>query len=108
MLNHIRIVLVDTSHPGNIGAVARAMKNMCLTQLYLVNPLQFPDAEATSRASGADDLLNQSRVVQSLDQALAQCECAGEWNEKKAQAWWSSVEHSAGANPSYPSGGPPE
>jgi tRNA (cytidine32/uridine32-2'-O)-methyltransferase len=73
MLNHIRIVLVDTSHPGNIGAVARAMKNMCLTQLYLVNPLQFPDAEATSRASGADDLLNQARVVQSLDQALEGC-----------------------------------
>jgi tRNA (cytidine32/uridine32-2'-O)-methyltransferase len=73
MLNNIRIVLVDTSHPGNIGAVARAMKNMCLTQLYLVNPLQFPDAEATSRASGADDLLNQAKVVESLDQALEGC-----------------------------------
>ncbi|MEJ2621863.1 MAG: tRNA (cytosine(32)/uridine(32)-2'-O)-methyltransferase TrmJ [Candidatus Thiodiazotropha sp.] len=73
MLNNIRIVLVDTSHPGNIGAVARAMKNMCLTQLYLVNPLQFPDAEATSRASGADDLLNQAKVVKSLDQALEGC-----------------------------------
>ncbi|MES9942906.1 MAG: tRNA (cytosine(32)/uridine(32)-2'-O)-methyltransferase TrmJ [Candidatus Thiodiazotropha sp. 6PLUC2] len=73
MLNNIRIVLVDTSHPGNIGAVARAMKNMCLKQLYLVNPLQFPDAEATSRASGADDLLNDAHVVNSLDEALQGC-----------------------------------
>ncbi|MCG7908622.1 MAG: tRNA (cytosine(32)/uridine(32)-2'-O)-methyltransferase TrmJ, partial [Candidatus Thiodiazotropha taylori] len=73
MLNNIRIVLVDTSHPGNIGAVARAMKNMCLSQLYLVNPLQFPDAEATSRASGADDLLDRAKVVETLDQALDGC-----------------------------------
>ncbi|MEW8627641.1 MAG: tRNA (cytosine(32)/uridine(32)-2'-O)-methyltransferase TrmJ [Candidatus Thiodiazotropha sp.] len=76
MLNNIRIVLVDTSHPGNIGAVARAMKNMCLSQLYLVNPLQFPDAEATSRASGADDLLDQAKVVETLDQALDGCRLA--------------------------------
>jgi TrmH family RNA methyltransferase len=73
MLNNIRIVLVNTSHPGNIGAVARAMKNMCLQQLYLVNPLQFPDAEASSRASGADDLLNDAQVVDSLDEALVGC-----------------------------------
>lgn len=73
MLNNIRIVLVNTSHPGNIGAVARAMKNMCLQQLYLVNPLQFPDAEASSRASGADDLLNDAHLVNSLDEALVGC-----------------------------------
>ncbi|MEW8430368.1 MAG: tRNA (cytosine(32)/uridine(32)-2'-O)-methyltransferase TrmJ, partial [gamma proteobacterium symbiont of Ctena orbiculata] len=58
MLKNIRIVLVDTSHPGNIGAAARAMKNMALRQLHLVTPQQFPHQEATSRASGADDLLN--------------------------------------------------
>lgn len=69
----IRIVLVAPSHPGNIGAVARAMKNMGLTQLVLVNPKQFPHSEATARASGADDVLAQARVVGSLSEALAGC-----------------------------------
>ncbi|MEW8506522.1 MAG: RNA methyltransferase [Candidatus Thiodiazotropha sp.] len=73
MLKNIRIVLVDTSHPGNIGAAARAMKNMALRQLHLVTPQQFPHHEATSRASGADDLLNDARVAGSLDEALAGC-----------------------------------
>jgi len=73
MLNRVRIVLVDTSHPGNIGAVARAMKNMCLSQLYLVQPQQFPHAEATARASGADDLLAAAVVCDSLPEALAGC-----------------------------------
>ncbi len=73
MLNQIRIVLVDTSHPGNIGAAARAMKNMCLSQLHLVTPHQYPSEEATSRASGADDLLANAVVHQSLDDALEGC-----------------------------------
>ena len=55
MLSAIRMVLSHTSHPGNIGAAARAMKTMGLEQLWLVNPKQFPAAEATARASGADD-----------------------------------------------------
>ena len=58
----IRIVLVNTSHPGNIGGVARAMKNMCLEQLVLVDPMQYPHAQATARASGADDVLNAAEV----------------------------------------------
>ena len=62
MLSHIKIVLVETSHPGNIGAVARAMKNMSMTNLCLVIPKIFPSAEATSRASGADDLLALSLI----------------------------------------------
>ena len=69
----IRIVLVAPSHPGNIGAVARAMKNMALSELVLVRPRQFPDAEATARASGADDVLAQARVVDTLAQALEGC-----------------------------------
>src|SRR6516164_4160474 len=69
----IRIVLVAPSHPGNIGAVARAMKNMGLTQLVLVRPRQFPDAEATARASGADDVLAAARSVSSLAEALEGC-----------------------------------
>ncbi len=73
MLKNIRIVLIGTTHPGNIGAVARAMKNMCLEQLYLVSPRQYPDAEATARASGADDLLAKARVCDTLDEALKDC-----------------------------------
>lgn len=73
MNNHIRIVLVGTSHPGNIGAAARAMKTMGLSRLYLVEPQSFPHAEATSRASGADDLLAGARVCASLDEALSGC-----------------------------------
>ena len=69
----IRIVLVAPSHPGNIGAVARAMKNMGLTQLVMVRPRQFPDPEATARASGADDVLSAARCVGSLDEALDGC-----------------------------------
>nr|PZN69662.1 MAG: tRNA (cytosine(32)/uridine(32)-2'-O)-methyltransferase TrmJ [Pseudomonadota bacterium] len=69
----IRFVLVETSHPGNIGAVARAMKNMGLSDLVLVNPKQFPDPEATARASGADDVLARARVVATLPEAIADC-----------------------------------
>jgi TrmH family RNA methyltransferase len=71
--SRIRIVLVAPSHPGNIGAAARAMKNMALDELVLVNPRQFPDAEATARASGADDVLARARVVPTLAQALDGC-----------------------------------
>ena len=69
----IRIVLVEPSHPGNIGAVARAMKNMALDQLVLVKPKLFPHAEAVARASGADDVLANARVVDSVREALAGC-----------------------------------
>jgi TrmH family RNA methyltransferase len=69
----IRIVLVDTSHPGNIGAVARAMKNMALGELVLVRPKVFPHADATARASGADDVLARARVVGTVAEALDGC-----------------------------------
>ena len=69
----VRIVLVETSHPGNVGASARAMKTMGLDDLTLVSPKDFPSAEATARASGADDLLGAARVVDSLDEAIADC-----------------------------------
>ncbi|MEM7708828.1 MAG: RNA methyltransferase [Pseudomonadota bacterium] len=70
MLEQIRVILSHPSHPGNIGAAARAMKTMGLTQLVLINPASFPSAEATARASGADDVLANARVVESLDEAL--------------------------------------
>jgi TrmH family RNA methyltransferase len=69
----IRFVLVDTSHPGNIGAVARAMKNMGLDELVLVNPREFPHADASARAAGAEDVLSRARVVGTLAEAIADC-----------------------------------
>ncbi|MGD8742744.1 MAG: tRNA (cytosine(32)/uridine(32)-2'-O)-methyltransferase TrmJ [Granulosicoccaceae bacterium] len=73
MLDRIRIVLVETSHPGNIGAAARALKNMGLRRLELVRPAQFPDPEAFARASGAADILEAAGVHDSLDAALQGC-----------------------------------
>jgi len=66
----VRIVMVNTTEPGNIGAAARAMKNMMLTQLYLVAPSNYPSAVATARASGADDVLSHAIVCSSLEEAL--------------------------------------
>lgn len=73
MLDNIRIVLVNTSHPGNIGSVARAMKTMGLTNLYLVQPLHFPHDKATEMASGAIDILEGAIVVETLEEAIADC-----------------------------------
>jgi tRNA (cytidine32/uridine32-2'-O)-methyltransferase len=73
LLASIRIVLIQTHHPGNIGAVARSMKTMGLTELYLVKPEQFPHQEASSRAAGASDLLNNAVVVDNLDEATGDC-----------------------------------
>ena len=69
----IRIVLVGTTHPGNIGAAARAMKNMGLVDLALVNPKYFPHEEATARASGASDVLENACVFATLAEALEDC-----------------------------------
>lgn len=72
-LDNIRIVLVAPQHPGNIGAAARAMKAMGLSRLVLVAPAQFPHADATARAAGADDLLMHAEVSDRLDDAVADC-----------------------------------
>lgn len=71
--DRINIVLVGTTHPGNIGAVARAMKTMGLARLRLVQPRIFPSAEATARAAGADDVLGAATLHASLDEAVADC-----------------------------------
>lgn len=71
--SNIRVVLVDTSHPGNIGAVARAMKTMGLSRLYLCQPHLFPHEMASTMASGADDVLDQAIVCGNLDEALSDC-----------------------------------
>jgi len=65
--------MINTSHPGNIGAAARVMKNMGMERLYLVEPKSFPDAQATAMASGADDLLNNAILCQSLEEAVQGC-----------------------------------
>jgi TrmH family RNA methyltransferase len=72
-LNRIRVVLIDTTHPGNIGATARAMKVMGVSRLHLVNPAIYPHADATARASGADDILQTAEVHESLEEALSGC-----------------------------------
>ena len=73
LLSRIRVVLVNTSHPGNIGAAARAMWTMGLKKLVLVAPKHFPAAEAIAMASGADRLLTQAQVVATLPEALSGC-----------------------------------
>lgn len=72
-LKAIRIVLVEPSHPGNVGAAARAMKTMGLSDLALVAPRRFPDADATALASGAADILAATEVYAGLDAAVADC-----------------------------------
>lgn len=71
LLDNIRVVLARTSHPGNIGAAARAMKTMGLSQLVLVDPAVFPNSQAEAMASGATDLLAAARVCSTLAEALA-------------------------------------
>lgn len=72
-LNNIRIVLVETSHPGNIGAAARAAKTMGINDLHLVSSRLFPHADATAFASGAVDVLEQAQLHDSLAEAVADC-----------------------------------
>ncbi|HEY0666350.1 MAG TPA: RNA methyltransferase [Gallionella sp.] len=69
-LENIRVVLSHTTHPGNIGAAARAMKTMGLGRLYLINPRHFPDPQATAMAAGADDVLQNAVVCGTIDEAL--------------------------------------
>src|SRR5277367_6448936 len=73
MTSLVRIVLIDPSHPGNIGSVARAMKNMALSDLVLVRPRSFPHAEANALAAGADDILAGARIVESVAEGISDC-----------------------------------
>ena len=71
--NYIRVVLIEPTHPGNIGATARAMANMGVTDLVLVNPREFPSPVANARAAGADNILENAEIVDSLDEAISRC-----------------------------------
>ncbi len=73
IFDNIRIVLCQTSHPGNIGSTARAMKTMGFKHLYLVNPDKYPNAQATAMAAGADDVLDYAVVTDTLSEALVGC-----------------------------------
>ncbi len=88
MTGLVRIVLIDPSHPGNIGSVARAMKNMNLEDLVLVRPRSFPHAEASALAAGADDLLAAARVVTTVAAAVADCALiAGTTSRPRSHSW---------------------
>jgi len=84
----VRVVLIDPSHPGNIGSVARAMKNMALTDLVLVRPRNFPHPEALALAAGADDILAQASVVATLGEAVGDCGfIAGTTSRPRSYYW---------------------
>src|ERR1700691_5293991 len=88
MTAQVRIVLIDPSHPGNIGSVARAMKNMALSELGLGRPRSFPHAEANALAAGADDILAGARPVDSVAEALADCGyIAGTTSRPRSYYW---------------------
>jgi TrmH family RNA methyltransferase len=92
VLANLRIVLIDTTHPGNIGATARAMKNMGLSDLVLVRPKTFPDPDATARASGADDVLERARVFERLDDAIADCGLVVGTSARRRHMYWEQRE----------------
>jgi TrmH family RNA methyltransferase len=84
----VRIVLIDPSHPGNIGSVARAMKNMALSELTLVRPRSFPHAESNALAAGADDILANARVVSTVAEAIGDCGfIAGTTSRPRSYYW---------------------
>jgi TrmH family RNA methyltransferase len=88
MTGLVRIVLIDPSHPGNIGSVARAMKNMGLADLVLVRPRDFPHREASALAAGADDVLANARVVDTVGEAIADCVfVAGTTSRPRSYTW---------------------
>lgn len=91
-LERVRVVLVAPSHPGNIGAAARAMKNMGLVQLVLVNPKAFPSQVASARASGAADVLHQAQVVHSLREAVDDCGCVLGASARLRKVAWPQVD----------------
>ncbi|MGH8382726.1 tRNA (cytosine(32)/uridine(32)-2'-O)-methyltransferase TrmJ [Pseudomonas sp.] len=92
MLQNIRVVLVNTSHPGNIGGAARAMKNMGLSRLVLVDPQDFPSHEADARASGANDVLVGAQVVATLEEALVGCNLVFGTSARERRIPWPLVD----------------
>lgn len=94
----IHIVLVDTSHPGNIGASARAMKNMGLDSLVLVRPQSHPDPADVARAAGAGDLLARARVAATIDDAIGDCGLVLGTTARARSANWRVLDAREGAS----------
>ncbi|CDG96299.1 putative methyl transferase in Fe-S cluster assembly [Xenorhabdus bovienii str. puntauvense] len=92
MLENIRIILVETSHTGNMGSAARAMKTMGLTNLYLVNPLVQPDSHSIALSAGASDVIGNATIVNTLDEALAGCELVIGTSARSRTLSWPMVE----------------
>lgn len=90
-LDKIRVVLMEPEHPGNIGATARSMANMGLSRLTLVAPLDFPSPVASARASGAESLLDGAVVVDTLDQAIADCSLVVGATARERSVQWPSM-----------------
>jgi tRNA (cytidine32/uridine32-2'-O)-methyltransferase len=84
----VRIVLIDPSHPGNIGSVARAMKNMAVTELVLVRPRSFPHPESNALAAGADDILANARIVDTVSEAVADCGFVAGTTSRPRSYYW--------------------
>lgn len=91
LLDNIFIILVGTTHPGNIGAAARAMKTMGLKHLRLVQPQHFPSLEATARASGADDLLAHAEVFDRFEDSLQGCRLVFGSSARQRSIRWSTL-----------------
>ncbi|MDR0805646.1 MAG: tRNA (cytosine(32)/uridine(32)-2'-O)-methyltransferase TrmJ [Enterobacteriaceae bacterium] len=91
-LDNVRIVLVETSHTGNMGSTARAMKTMGLTNLYLVNPLVKPDSQAIALAAGASDIIGNASIVDTLDDALAGCRLVVGTSARSRTLQWPMLE----------------
>ena len=98
LLDRLRIVMINTSDSGNIGAAARAMKTMGLRQLVLVQPDEFPTAKATARASAAADLLHNARVVQTLDEAIGDCQLVFGTSARLRTIPWPLIDPRQGAS----------
>ena len=98
IFDNIRIILVETTHPGNIGATARAMKTMGLTRLGLVRPKIFPAAEATARAAGADDILENASRYESIREAVQECHLVFATSNRDRNLSWQVTGAEAGAD----------
>lgn len=96
-LTRVRIVLNRPTHPGNIGAVARAMKTMCLDQLYLVAPRRFPASEAVALAADAEDVLDRAHVCQTLEEAVHDCRLIIGTSARSRRIGWPTLDPSEGA-----------
>ncbi|WP_392562900.1 tRNA (cytosine(32)/uridine(32)-2'-O)-methyltransferase TrmJ [Orbus sturtevantii] len=92
LLDNIKIVLIETSHTGNMGSAARAMKTMGLTKLCLVNPIVKPDSQSISLAAGASDIVKQAQIVDSLNDAIADCQLVIGTSARSRHLQWPHLE----------------